>query len=70
MAVARINHYLRNILSAAPNSFRIALRQSPIRSLRGLRRVVATLDRAIQFCQSTLTYGASRELPPSRRPFD
>jgi signal transduction histidine kinase len=33
-------------------------------------RLVATLDRAIQFCQSTLTYGASRELPPSRRRFD
>ena len=31
---------------------------------------MATLDRAIQFCQATLTYGAAREQPPNRRRFD
>ena len=31
---------------------------------------MATLDRAISFCQSTLTYGAAREQAPSRRRFD
>jgi signal transduction histidine kinase len=31
---------------------------------------MATLDRAILFCQSTLTYGAAREQEPVRRCFD
>jgi signal transduction histidine kinase len=70
MAVARINHDLRNILSAAQLiSDRLATIPDPL-AQRLAPRLVATLDRAIQFCQSTLTYGASRELPPSRRAFD
>src|SRR5271167_2531787 len=70
MAVARINHDLRNILSAAQLiSDRLAEIPDPL-AQRLAPRLVATLDRAIQFCQSTLTYGASRELPPSRRRFD
>ena len=70
MAVARINHDLRNMLSAAQLiSDRLAAIPDPL-AQRLAPRLVATLDRAIQFCQSTLTYGASRELPPSRRRFD
>jgi signal transduction histidine kinase len=70
MAVARINHDLRNMLSAAQLiSDRLATIPDPL-AQRLAPRLVATLDRAILFCQSTLTYGASRELPPSRRPFD
>ena len=70
MAVARINHDLRNILSAAQLiSDRLATIPDPL-AQNLAPRLVATLDRAIQFCQSTLTYGASRELPPSRRRFD
>ncbi len=70
MAVARINHDLRNILSAAQLiSDRLATIPDPL-AQRLAPRLVATLDRAIQFCQSTLTYGAARELPPSRRRFD
>jgi signal transduction histidine kinase len=70
MAVARINHDLRNILSAAQLiSDRLATIPDPL-AQRLAPRLVATLDRAIQFCQSTLTYGASRELPPLRRSFD
>lgn len=70
MAVARINHDLRNILSAAQLiSDRLATIPDPL-AQRLAPRLVATLDRAIQFCQSTLTYGASRELPPLRRRFD
>jgi signal transduction histidine kinase len=70
MAVARINHDLRNILSAAQLiSDRLATIPDPL-AQRLAPRLVATLDRAIQFCQSTLTYGASRELPPTRRRFD
>jgi signal transduction histidine kinase len=70
MAVTRINHDLRNILSAAQLiSDRLTTIPDPL-AQRLAPRLVATLDRAIQFCQSTLIYGAGRELPPSRRRFD
>ncbi len=70
MAVARINHDLRNILSAAQLiSDRLATIPDP-QTQRLAPRLVATLDRAIQFCQTTLTYGAGSEQPPERRPFD
>src|SRR4029077_2985741 len=70
MAVARINHDLRNILSAAQLiSDRLATIPDPL-AQRLAPRLVATLHRASPFCQSPLTYGASRELPPSRRRFD
>jgi signal transduction histidine kinase len=70
MAVARINHDLRNILSAAQLiSDRLATIEDPL-AQRLAPRLVATLDRAIQFCQATLTYGAGSEQPPERRAFD
>ncbi len=70
MAVARINHDLRNILSAAQLiSDRLATIPDP-QAQRLAPRLVATLDRAIQFCQATLTYGAGSEQPPARRLFD
>jgi signal transduction histidine kinase len=70
MAVARINHDLRNILTAAQLiSDRLATIPDPL-AQRLAPRLVATLDRAIQFCQATLTYGAAREQSPNRRQFD
>jgi signal transduction histidine kinase len=70
MAVARINHDLRNILTAAQLiSDRLATIPDPL-AQRLAPRLVATLDRAIQFCQATLTYGAAREQAPARRRFD
>jgi signal transduction histidine kinase len=70
MAVARINHDLRNILTAAQLiSDRLAAIPDPLARRLG-PRLVATLDRAIQFCQATLTYGAGREQPPDRRLID
>ncbi len=70
MAVARINHDLRNMLTAAQLiSDRLATIPDPL-AQRLAPRLVATLDRAIQFCQATLTYGAAREQPPNRREFD
>jgi len=70
MAVARINHDLRNILTAAQLiSDRIAAIPDPL-AQRLAPRLVATLDRAIQFCRATLTYGAAREQAPERRAFD
>ena len=70
MAVARINHDLRNILSAAQLiSDRLATIPDPL-AQRLAPRLVATLDRAILFCQSTLTYGGGREQAPAPRRFD
>ena len=70
MAVARINHDLRNMLSAAQLiSDRLAAIPDPL-AQRLAPRLVATLDRAIAFCQSTLTYGGGREQAPARRRFD
>jgi signal transduction histidine kinase len=70
MAVARINHDLRNILSAAQLiSDRMATIPDPL-AQHLAPRLVATLDRAIQFCQATLAYGAAREQSPNRRRFD
>ena len=67
MAVARINHDLRNMLSAAQLiSDRLATIPDP-QAQRLAPKLVATLDRAIQFCQATLTYGAGSEQPPERR---
>ena len=70
MAVSRINHDLRNMLTAAQLiSDRLATIPDPL-AQRLAPRLVATLDRAIHFCQATLTYGAGREQPPDRRLFD
>jgi len=70
MAVARINHDLRNMLSAAQLiSDRLSAIPDPL-AQRLAPRLVATLDRAIEFCQSTLTYGGGREQAPSPRRFD
>ena len=70
MAVARINHDLRNMLSAAQLiSDRLSAIPDPL-AQRLAPRLVATLDRAILFCQSTLTYGGGREQAPTPRRFD
>ena len=70
MAVARINHDLRNMLSAAQLiSDRLTAIPDPL-AQRLAPRLVATLDRAIQFCQATLTYGGGREQAPTPRRFD
>lgn len=70
LAVARINHDLRNMLAAAQLlSDRLATIRDPL-AQQLAPRLVATLDRAIQFCQATLTYGAGSERTPKRRRFD
>jgi signal transduction histidine kinase len=67
LAVAKINHDLRNMLTAAQLiSDRLATIPDPL-AVRLAPRLVATLDRAIAFCQETLTYGAAVEKPPLRR---
>jgi signal transduction histidine kinase len=67
LAVAKINHDLRNMLTAAQLiSDRLATIPDPL-AVRLAPRLVATLDRAIAFCQETLTYGAAVEKAPMRR---
>jgi signal transduction histidine kinase len=67
LAVAKINHDLRNMLTAAQLiSDRLATIPDPL-AQRLAPRLVATLDRAIAFCQETLSYGAAIEKPPLRR---
>ena len=69
LAVAKINHDLRNMLSSAQLlSDRLAASTDPVAKTLS-PRLVATLDRAIAFCQSTLAYGRSASEPPVIRPF-
>jgi len=70
MAVARISHDLRNMLSSAQLiSDRLAAIPDPT-AQRLAPRLVAALDRAVEFCQATLTYGGGREKAPVPRRFD
>lgn len=66
LAVSKINHDLRNLLASAQlMSDRLGTVADPtVQKLAP--RLVATLDRAISFCQSTLSYGAAKEQPPTR----
>jgi signal transduction histidine kinase len=69
LAVAKINHDLRNMLTAAQLiSDRLATIPDPL-AMRLGPRLVATLDRAIAFCQETLSYGGAGDKPPAPRDF-
>ena len=64
LAVAKINHDLRNMLASAQLlSDRLSDMSDPI-GKRLAPKLVATLDRAISFCQATLVYGRAVERPP------
>ena len=64
LAVAKINDDLRNMLASAQLiSDRLAAGSDPL-TRRLAPKLVATLDRAIAFCQSTLTYGRAAERAP------
>ncbi|HEV7336539.1 MULTISPECIES: sensor histidine kinase [Bosea] len=67
LAVSKINHDLRNMLAAAQlMSDRLTeTRDAKIRSFAP--RLIATLDRAIEFCQATLAYGRAAEATPRLR---
>ena len=68
LAVAKINHDMRNMLSSAQIlSDRLADVTDPL-AQRLAPKLVATLDRAIRFCQATLTYGRAVDEPPRPRP--
>ncbi len=67
LAVAKINHDLRNMLASAQLlSDRLANVTDPL-AQRLAPKLVATLDRAIRFCQATLTYGRATDEAPKPR---
>jgi signal transduction histidine kinase len=67
LAVSKINHDLRNLLSSAQLvSDQLATVPDP-RVQRFAPKLMRALERAIAFCQSTLSYGRAQEAPPDRR---
>jgi signal transduction histidine kinase len=67
LAVSKINHDLRNLLSSAQLfSERLATISDP-HVQRFAPKLMRSLERAIAFCQSTLSYGRVQEPPPDRR---
>jgi signal transduction histidine kinase len=70
LAVAKINHDLRNTLSSAQLlSDQVATLDDP-KVQRLAPRLVTTLDKAIGFAQSVLDYGRESATPPRPQPVD
>lgn len=68
LAVSKINHDLRNLLASA-QLFSDQLSSLPDPKVqRFAPKLMRALERAIAFCQSTLSYGAAQEAPPDRKP--
>lgn len=67
LAVSKINHDLRNMLAAAQlmSDRLVDTRDAKIK--RFAPRLIATLGRAIDFCQATLVYGRAAEPTPVLR---
>jgi signal transduction histidine kinase len=67
LAVAKINHDLRNLLTTAQLfSDRLARLPDP-HVQRFAPKLMRALERAIAFCESTLSYGRAQEPTPDRR---
>ncbi len=67
LAVSKINHDLRNLLASAQLlSDQMASVPDP-RVQRFAPKLMRSLERAIAFCQSTLSYGRAQEAAPDRR---
>jgi hypothetical protein len=67
LAVSKINHDLRNLLASA-QLFSDQLSHLPDPKVqRFAPKLMRALERAIAFCQSTLSYGAAQEPPPERK---
>lgn len=70
LAVAKINHDLRNMLSSAHLlSDRLSRVNDPTVQ-RLAPKLISALDRAVGFCQATLAYGKAQERAPAPRKFD
>ncbi|MGZ5863290.1 MAG: sensor histidine kinase [Methyloceanibacter sp.] len=69
LAVSKISHDLRNMLSSAHLlSDRLATVKDP-RVQQLVPKLIASLDRAIRLCARTLNYGQAQEVPPRRKRF-
>ena len=67
LAVSKINHDLRNLLTTAHLfSDRLARLPDP-HVQRFAPKLMRALERAVAFCESTLSYGRVQETPPDRR---
>jgi signal transduction histidine kinase len=67
LAVSKINHDLRNLLASA-QLFSDQLSNLPDPKVqRFAPKLMHALERAIAFCQSTLSYGAAQEATPERK---
>jgi signal transduction histidine kinase len=67
LAVSKINHDLRNLLASSQLlSDQLSSVPDP-RVQRFAPKLMRSLERAIAFCQSTLSYGRAQEATPDRR---
>ncbi|MDR3468133.1 MAG: HAMP domain-containing sensor histidine kinase [Xanthobacteraceae bacterium] len=67
LAVSKINHDLRNMLAASQLLSDQLTHVADPRVQRFAPKLVRSLERAIAFCQSTLSYGRVQEPAPDRR---
>jgi signal transduction histidine kinase len=67
LAVSKINHDLRNMLAAAQLMSDRLVDTKDAKIRRFAPRLIATLGRAIDFCQATLVYGRAAEATPVLR---
>ena len=67
LAVSKINHDLRNILASAQLfSDRLTSLKDPTVQ-RFAPKLIRTIDRAVEYTKSVISYGKSMEKPPERR---
>ena len=67
LAVSKINHDLRNLLASAQLISDHLSHVPDPRVQRFAPKLMRALERAIEFCQSTLSYGRAQEPPPDRK---
>jgi signal transduction histidine kinase len=69
LAVSKISHDLRNMLSSAQllSDRLITVKDPTVQRL--VPKLIASLDRAIRLCAHTLDYGQAQETPPRRKRF-
>ncbi|MEM9473344.1 MAG: HAMP domain-containing sensor histidine kinase [Pseudomonadota bacterium] len=70
LAVSKVSHDLRNMLASAQLiSDRLGMVDDPTVK-KFAPKLIASLDRAIGFCQDTLKFGRAQEAPPRREMFN
>jgi signal transduction histidine kinase len=69
LAVSKISHDLRNMLSSAQllSDHLITVEDPTVQRL--VPKLIASLDRAIRLCARTLDFGQAHEIPPRRKRF-